>query len=191
MENQSREYLGWMFWLIWVLANSVGWIIGMSLVWVLNFLLASFPTGGLHMVGWVVVGALVGAIFGVNQWFIFRPLGNNTIGKWAHWWFVATVIGWSIGITVIIGFGAGESLGFTVTGAVLGIAVGIPQWFVVRPYTQNAEWWAVGSTVGWIMGLALLDLLNEAVGFSLVGVVSGMVTGGVMVWLLQNPRETE
>jgi len=196
MEKKPSEYLGWTFWLMWVLANSVAWIVGMAVLWVLSFVLNSLAQGTFHLIGWAIAGALAGAFFGVNQWFLFRPLGArsqgaNTIGKWAHWWVLATIAGWSIAITVVIGLGTGEDLGFAVTGAVIGISVGIPQWFVLRPYAHKAEWWGLSNTVGWILGLALLDVMNRAIGFPLVGVVSSALTGGMMVWLLRNPRATE
>jgi len=89
---------------------------------------------------------------------------------------------------VIIGLGTGENLGFTVTGAVIGISVGIPQWFVLRPYAQRAEWWGLSNMVGWILGLAMIDVVGQGLGFPLVGMVSGTLTGGMMVWLLRNPR---
>ena len=191
MEEKPNDYLGWAFWLTWVLANSVAWILGMAMLWVLNFVLSPLTQGPLNLVGWAIAGALVGALFGVNQWFLFRPLGADTIGHWAHWWFLATIAGWSITTTVVIGLGTGENLGFPVIGAVIGISVGIPQWFVLRPYAQKAEWWGLSNTVGWILGLALLDLLNQAIAFPLVGVVSGAVTGGMMVWLLRKHQVSQ
>ncbi|HLF89559.1 MAG TPA: hypothetical protein VI451_11470 [Anaerolineales bacterium] len=188
MEEKPNEYLGWAFWLMWVLANTVAWIVGMSVLWVLSFILGPLTQGPLQLVGWAIVGSFVGGFFGVNHWFLFRPLGANTIGHWAHWWVLATIAGWSAAIMVIIGLGTGENLGFTVTGAVIGISVGIPQWFVLRPYAQRAEWWGLSNMVGWILGLAMIDVLGQGLGFPLVGMVSGTLTGGMMVWLLRNPR---
>ena len=188
MEEKPNEYLGWAFWLMWVLANTVAWIVGMSVLWVLSFILGPLTQGPLQLVGWAIVGSFVGGFFGVNHWFLFRPLGANTIGHWAHWWVLATIAGWSAAIMVIIGLGTGENLGFTVTGAVIGISVGIPQWFVLRPYAQRAEWWGLSNMVGWILGLAMIDVLGQGLGFPLVGMVSSALTGGMMVWLLRNPR---
>jgi hypothetical protein len=188
MEEKPNEYLGWAFWLMWVLANTVAWIVGMSVLWVLSFILGPLTQGPLQLVGWAIVGSFVGGFFGVNHWFLFRPLGANTIGHWAHWWVLATIAGWSAAIMVIIGLGTGENLGFTVTGAVIGISVGIPQWFVLRPYAQRAEWWGLSNMVGWILGLAMIDVVGQGLGFPLVGMVSGTLTGGMMVWLLRNPR---
>ncbi len=191
MDKKSNEFLGWAFWLMWVLANSVAWIVGMAVLWVLNFILEPLVQGPLNTLAWAVVGALIGSFFGVNHWFLFRPLGSETIGKWAHWWFLATIVGWSMAIMVVVGLGAGENLGFAVTGAIIGISVGIPQWFVLRPYAQYAEWWGVANTVGWMMGLALLDLVDRAIAFPLVGVVSSAITGGMIIWLLRKPRVLE
>ena len=191
MENEPKESLGWAFWLMWVLANSVAWIVGMAVLWVLSIILDPLVIGGWKLIGWAIVGALIGSFFGVNHWFLFRPLGVRTIGKWAHWWFLATIAGWSMAILVVIGLGAGSNLGFAVTGAIIGISVGIPQWFVLRPYARYAEWWGVANTVGWIIGLGLLDQLNRTIGFPLVGVVSSAISGGMLVWLLRKPFEPE
>ncbi len=188
-EKLNQNYLGGAFWVMWTLANSVAWIVGMAVLWVLSFILGPLSSGPFNILGWAVGGALIGALFGVNQWFLFRPLGANTIGKWAHWWVLATIGGWSLAITLTLGLGTGEDLGFAIIGAVFGIAVGIPQWFVLRPYAQKAEWWAVCNTVGWIVGLSLLNVLNRAISFPLVGVVSGALTGAMMIWLLRNPRK--
>jgi hypothetical protein len=187
MKTKKADYLGWTFWGMWVLANTVAWIMGMAVLWILSFILDPLVQGTLNILGWAVVGAVIGAIYGVNHWFLFRPLGADTIGKWAHWWVLATIGGWSLSILVIVGLGAGSNLGFAITGAVFGIAVGIPQWFVLRPYAQKAEWWAVGNTAGWMIGLALLDVINRTISFPLVGVISGGLTGAVMIWLLRNP----
>jgi hypothetical protein len=189
MEEKTNAYLGWTFWLMWVLANTVAWIVGMSVLWVLSFVLDPLTHGSLQLVGWAIAGAFLGGFFGVNQWFLFRPLGENTIGYWANWWVLATIVGWSMAILVVIGLGAGENMGFAVTGAVFGISVGIPQWFVLRPYAQKAEWWGLSNVMGWILGLATLDLLEGGFGLPVAGMVSSALTGGMMLWLLRNPRQ--
>jgi len=191
MNKESNAFLGWAFWLMWVLANSVSWIVGMSILWVLNFILEPLVQGPWNTFAWGGVGALIGAFFGVNHWFLFRPFGKRTIGKWAHWWFLATIAGWSIAIMLVMGLGAGNNLGFTVTGVIIGISVGIPQWFVLRPYAKFAEWWGVVNTVAWIIGLALLDIMDRAIAFPLVGVVSSAITGGMIIWLLRKPSLDE
>jgi hypothetical protein len=187
MEGKTKDYLGWVFWVMWVLANSVAWIVGTAVLWVLSFVLDPLAQGPFNVLGWAVAGALIGAFFGVNHWFLFRPLGAHTIGKWAHWWVLATIGGWSAAIMVVVGLGAGENLGFPVIGAVIGIAVGIPQLFVLRPYAQKAHWWGLCNTAGWMIGLALLDVVNRTISFPLVGVISGALTGAMMIWLLRNP----
>ncbi len=191
MEKEPNESMGWAFWLMWVLANTVAWIVGMAILWVMSFILDPLLIGGWKILGWAVVGALIGAFFGMNHWFLFRPLGVQTIGKWAHWWFMATIVGWGLAISVVVGIGAGSNLGFAVTGAIIGISVGIPQWFVLRPYARYAEWWGVANTVGWIVGLALLERVNRTIGFPLVGVISSSISGGMLIWLLRKPFEPE
>ena len=159
----------------------------MSLLWIISFVIDPFTQGAWRVIGWGVAGAVVGAVFGINQWFLFRLLGERRLAAWAHWWVLATIVGWGIGIAVIVGLGAGEELGFAVAGAVFGIGSGIPQWFVLRPHLKHAEWWGLVNTVAWMAGLAPLALIDLAIGFSLVGVISGCISGGVMIWLLHHP----
>jgi hypothetical protein len=56
--------VGWGFWLWWVLASTVGWVVGM-------------PVGG--FVGWAALGAVYGAITGVVLVWLLRqrPLGSD------------------------------------------------------------------------------------------------------------------
>jgi hypothetical protein len=187
--DQGGVKLGWTFWIQWVLANTVGWIVGMSFLWLLGFVIDPFLQGVLEVIGWGVAGAVVGMVFGINEWFIFRPLGTHLLGKWANWWVIATIGGWSTSMIIIVGLGAGEDLGFATTGAVIGISVGVAQWLILRPQAKRAALWGLVNTASWILGLAAIDLLDKAIGFSIAGLISGSITGALLIWLLQNPRE--
>jgi hypothetical protein len=184
---ETVNTLGWSFWLVWVLANSVGWIVGMCLSWLLSMFIVPLMSGVWVIFFWVVGGMIVGINFGINQWFLIRPVRRGMLGERAKWWVVATVLGWVVGIVVVIGFGAGSLVGFTLAGLVIGIAVGLPQAGLI--YTQynrsSLGWfWLLAHTVAWTIGFSAIPILDRAVGFAVVGVISGAISGGALIWLI-------
>ncbi len=103
-------------------------------------------------------------------------------------WILASLVGW-LAIAFVVAFGASESLifvglPFLVGGAVLGTA----QWLVLRQAFAKAGWWLLAT----IMGLLIGWLAIFITGFGLVSFIIGpavyaVITGLVIVWLLQQP----
>ncbi len=185
--KRKHALVGWAFWVQWMLANTVGWIIGMMLFSLVGGLVSSTTSGLSQTVSWGIVGAVAGAIIGVNQWLVLNLFALPRGGPWARWWVIATIIGWMISLMVVVGMQVGEQLGFAVSGVVIGVSVGIAQWFVLRGEVQRAEWWGIANTVAWMLGMSAIDLLDQAVGFALSGLISGAVTGVWLLWLLRHP----
>lgn len=79
--------------------------------------------------------------------------------------------------------------------AVLGVAVGIAQWFILRRRVSQAGWWALASTVGFAVSravtLAAPGGLEGIFAWILGLALYGAITGGVLVWLLRQsvPKE--
>lgn len=190
MNEHSKEYLGWAFWGMWVLVNTFAWIVGMALMWLFGFALDFISIKVFFYFGWGVAGALFGALFGVNHWFLFRPLHRETIGQWAHWWVLATMGGWSLAVLFVFGLHVREMWGYAVTGIFVGLSSALPQWLVMRPYVQKAGWWVGVSAVTWGISLAILAFpqLMPAYTFPLVGIISGAGPGAMIIWLLRHPR---
>jgi hypothetical protein len=77
------------------------------------------------------------------------------------WWVFATVAGWLLGVLSIALPGW---LGWTDTPLnnldliflVMGVAIGITQWLLLRRRLARAGWWIVANAVGW----GLLGLIN-------------------------------
>jgi hypothetical protein len=75
---------------------------------------------------------------------------------WGFWlqWALASAVGMFVGFS--LGFLVTDSIpdvlgrwfGFSVFGIVLGVAVGILQWFILRRYLSVAGWWVLASAVG-------------------------------------------
>ncbi len=180
------------FWLRWTLANGFGWIVGMALAWLLSLLISPITQGFTNLVAWGIAGAIIGTTLGINQWFVLRPYSPPSwAARWLSWWVLATILGWSLSIAVIIGMGAGLQLGFATTGSVIGISVGIAQYFVLRTQVLRAEWWALSNTVAWVIGLASIDLFGEALGFPIAGFIYGAVSGVFLLWLFRGARPDE
>jgi hypothetical protein len=73
-------------------------------------------------------------------------------------WVVANVVGW------LIGFGLCEAIQsfistVLVDGLVIGSAVGIAQWLVLRRWMSPVGWWVLLSIVGFGVGKALAEAI--------------------------------
>ena len=66
-DNTERAQVGWRFWLLWVLASTVGLGMGFSVAW--------FPGDYSSAVNGAVTGAIYGAITGgVMVWLLRQPV---------------------------------------------------------------------------------------------------------------------
>jgi len=122
--SRGAPAFDWAFWLQWVLATTLGWI-----------------------VGWAVTGELaVGAVIGIAQWLVLRPQVHQ-----AGWWILASTIGWAMGTAVVMVVFPPEP--GVLAGALLGAMIGLAQWFVLRRWVRQAGWWPITSMLGWTIGL--------------------------------------
>jgi hypothetical protein len=154
--------------------------------------------------GWAVVvaGLLVGAVFGTMQWLVLR----RGIGG-LRWWLPATIAGFTFAFVIVWSIGgAGGSAEYahhalphvldpagTLGGAVMGLLLGLTQWFVLRREQSAAVWWVLASLVGFVLGwLAAVAVPSDGpethfIGGLAFGAVYGVVTGSVLVWLGHRP----
>jgi hypothetical protein len=140
--------------------------------------------GAWMVVFWAVGGMIVGINFGINQWFLLRPLSPETLGGRANWWVAATVVGWAVSLAIVIGTGTGARIGFPLIGALIGLAVGIPQTFVIASGVSRGWLWLIGHSIAWIVSLSLIPLVGQALGFALAGVISGAIGGGALIRII-------
>ena len=86
-------------------------------------------------------------------------------------------------------------------GFVLGLILGIPQWFVLRRYVRRAGWWVLANAIAWAAAMPLTFIgaaVVPANGFgfvvvvivflaiALAGATAGAIHGFALVWLLQS-----
>ena len=98
-------------------------------------------------------------------------------------------------------------------GALLGFAMGILQWLMLRRTFRRSGWWILASVLGWGLGSVAANLLiflapswvPEIVlqsqwqfiivyglsGAFGLGLVLGLITGGTLIWLAKKPQQAE
>jgi hypothetical protein len=213
MNNKRPKSSNWLFLLLWVFANTTGWIvIGIILV---GFGGLSWVFGGsarenlgplilVQSIGWIIAGTIIS----VTQSMVLHKKIDKTSP-----WILFTVIGWTIsGVinAIIQGAVGGSILGRVFGWSLSGFIIGLAQWLVLRykvsgvviliPFTILS--WVIAGflsevTTYWgnraaaaIMGDALDFIfrgmgwvMGEAVGDVTKGVTIGFITGALLIFL--------
>ena len=176
--------LEWGFGLRWVLATSVGWVVGFAACETLRAIaefLAHPPTDG----------AVIGIFIGIAQWLILKGRIHR-----AGWWILATIIGFGLGKAVgdAVAQAVTGALGFGLDGAVIGSSLGVAQWLVLRRHVAQASWWMLASSVAWAVGWSVIRIIDETAGGPggmayVIGATgaaaAGAITGATLIWLLR------
>lgn len=166
--TQPRMAADWTFWVLWAGATAFS-----SAIAAVAFYLPTSILGGL------IRGALMGGCVGVAQWLVLRQWLPAIAG-----WILATLIAQAVSFTLVAMLP--QSL------VVIGVIPAIAQWLLLRGKLQQASWWIPSKTIADSLGL-LLGLFVSAtiypIAGGIAGLVSGAITGGVMVWLLQRSSQ--
>ncbi len=143
------------FLLRWVLANIIGWTVGLYM-------------GALNPVCFAGAGIVAGLVLGASQWWALRstafginPAGNETIipniptriSQNARRWIGFTFAGAALGLIPAAALGAvlylfTNGLAALLAGAILGFGVALGQWMVLKQFSQRAVLWLVINTLG-------------------------------------------
>jgi hypothetical protein len=168
-------YLAWF--MLTILGSILGWMLGWQTSYLVPGKLSIFALAG-----------VMGLILGAAQWLVLR---SHFTAAW--WWILATVLGWTAGFPLgaelasrlgLVGFLFGMLVGLT-TGAALGLL----QWLVLRQHVTRAFWWIPTSIFAWISALIYYQPASNWLGL-MFGLLVGIVTGLVLLWLLYRPTET-
>lgn len=124
MSDRARPAFDWFLWVQWVMATTLGWIVGAAL-------------------GELSIGLVVGAL----QWLVLRLHIRR-----AGWWGLVTAAAWAV--TWLPATAAvPPDLGILI-GALIGAALGTLQWLILRDQVYQAAWWIVISSLAWTIGLS-------------------------------------
>jgi hypothetical protein len=166
MSRADRSVFDSFFWFQWIIATTLGWVLGSLL---LPFI---WP-----------IGAGVGV--GAMQW----PVLYHRLPR-AWRWPVATAVAW-IAISVPLLIAVPADMRVLLGGVILGPIVGLAQWLILRHRVHWAGWWIVISAIAWITGLILVPDPTLVPGLVATGATSGALTGLALTLLFRYPKPVE
>jgi hypothetical protein len=183
--GESLTRAEWSLSLRWVLATTVGWVVGFAIcetvVKPFVYTLTHFPSDG----------AVIGISIGIGQWLVLNRRINRT-----RWWIVTSIIGFGIGKDVgdIVAQVVPGAIGSAFAGLAIGASLGVAQWLVLRRHVPEASWWILASAIGWAVGSTIIasvdgesdDGMALAYVIGAIGAaVTGLITATALVWLLR------
>ena len=145
MAATKSDTMDWAFWFYWIMATTLGWLIG-------NIFFKGIP--------FIISGVIIAAL----QWSVlFKRIQKS----WR--WVILSSLGWIGGYILFVIFM--PNMNFLV-GPVMGGAVGIMQWLVLQKEVGWAGWWIIISILAWTTGLTLMPgLLTSG---ALPGALTGL-----------------
>jgi hypothetical protein len=146
MPDTKSHPLDWALWFFWIIATTVGWVIG-------SLFFSGIPL--------VASGVAIAAL----QWAVL----NHRIER-AWRWVVVSSVGWIIGVIFLVILApTGQNI---LAAPLMGGILGLGQWFVLRHEVEWAGWWIVSSILAWTIGLVIMP--GSLTSGSLPGAITGL-----------------
>lgn len=152
------------FWLLWFAGGTAGFVVGAMLALPLGWTIGDYVVLEINeALGFVVSGTIFGGLMGgglsAGQWLALRRQGFDA-GGWPVAGAIAGAVGMALGMLGIYTFaGIGPSVpderAGALMGAVLGLAIGLGQWAVLRHEVGGAGAWPLLSLVAGAVALAV------------------------------------
>jgi hypothetical protein len=187
MKTEQKQ-VGWGFGVLWILASAFGMFLG---------LFGGFYVGALsdalgNMLKYALVGIEIGMAVGFMQWLVLRRHLPGT-----GWWIPTN----SAGLCCLLIMGPIDApLVAAGIVALCGALTGILQWLVLRGKVSRAGWLILAIAASWgLLCLLIMNLPSSNLGGDLMAMLLmttavamlGVVTGGVMVWLLRQRKNND
>lgn len=201
-------------WISWTLISVIGWAANHSALQIPSLVSTQ------DIMPWVIAnsfdGLLIGSIITSGQWFILRDFFPKLSPRFL---LLALLypFGLIVGLLVFSFWGLADlaRLGGTVLIVspstvliILGVIIGMAQWLLLRSYLmpdfQSAALWVLSTLAGLTLGglwggshFALVDLtffpqsVREILGGAFTGLVSGSLTGMILLILLKSNQSPE
>ena len=111
-------------------------------------------------------------------------------------WVLATAGGWLLGVLLIALPGResliNEFLGMSLVFLLMGLAIGVGQWLLLRERLAHAGWWIAANLAGWgLLGLIRADNTLDQFSLFLIGLFPACVTALVLALLLKRVQQIE
>ena len=190
--SHKYSYLRVQF-LTWFLANMLGFA-------ALGVVIATFPFL-MRIPGMIVSFLLIGLPVGFAQWIGLRRIMQTSIA-----WMFSIPIGILLAFLITrvipdglwLGLDDESIVGLTAGYLIVGFAIGLPQWLILRPQLARASLWLLGSSlaVGASFWLILAtDLVNQSgviayiVGALVYACVTGLFLAGLLAITAPSPAD--
>lgn len=195
MSEKQNAWGAWSLLAGWTVASAIGWAAGLAAGVMLT--LGAEKYAGLNTDRFLAYATLisVGLTTGAAQWMVMRRYLPQPIR-----WVTATLIGYLLCLIVIVGgnlvrlpaAGAGDDVLLLV---LLGAAIGIPQWWILRQHYRKAGLWVLATTVGflcftWTIIHPSHSLGEHVIRGTVIGALAAAAPGALLVWLVRQPLAT-
>ena len=134
-----------------------------------------------------IVGLLTGGLqYGLLRRYLPR------IGGWV----LATAGGWLLGV-LLIGLPGRENLineflGMSLVFLLMGLAIGVGQWLILRQRLVHAGWWIAANLLGWgLLGLIQADNSMDQFSLFVIGLIPACVTALMLAVLMGKIQRVE
>jgi hypothetical protein len=127
---------------------------------------------------------VIGLAIGIGQWLVLRQQVPQ-ISRWP----LFTALG---GVVALF---AGPYLFL-----LIGLGMSLLQWLILRNVLNRTGWWIIISAGAWALGYVLGSMFSQVlaqaldaaaagmIGYVMVGIISGVLTGAALLWLLRENR---
>jgi hypothetical protein len=192
MMERGDFTVDWSRWLGWVLATALGAAVGLVLSPIIARSIGAMGNLDEDVLFGAAAALLLGIFIGGLQWLVLKRLVSR-----AGWWvpaslagYVAVFISSSLSNVLRLGAAIGTPYFIPLT-AVLGAALGAPQYWVLKQHFPKAGWWVLASSVGMLGSLMggvwpAHNIVELVILGASMGAIWGGVTGIALEWLLRN-----
>ena len=200
MTVPARKKPGWPFYFIWVswttLCIPVGYAISFIPLSIITLFIGDYIyVNGLQHItedylGPYIIVPMIGLLMGLVQYGLLRSYLPRIGG-----WVLVTAGGWLIGLLLIaISYRLkwiDPTSNFEAVFFLMGLSIGVPQWYLLRQRLPRAGWWIAANFIGW--GLVAIIQRGNTIGqydLLIVGLLPACATAGMLALLLNTAQTT-
>ncbi len=192
----------WSFYLGWIVLTSLGVPIAYFLSIVILNIITNivgdyvFVNGVRHIaedyLAMYVLAPSMSLLTGALQYVLLRQYLTRM-----GWWIFVTVAGWFLGALLIalpgwLGWTDALLNNLDLILLLMGLAIGITQWSLLRRRLTRAGWWIAANVAGWgLLGLITLDNSLGQFGLLTLGLLPACATAAMLALLMNQVPPTE
>jgi hypothetical protein len=197
----NNERPRWFFYPIWIIMTSLCVPIAFFIDLVILRIIISFVGDFIYVDGVRHITEdylsiytfipIVGLLSGVMQYGLLRRYLPRM-----GWWVLATIGGWLLGVLLIaipiwLDWTDG-SINLDLAFILMGLAIGVGQWPLLRRRLPRASWWIGANVVGWgLLGLITPGNTLNQFGLFTLGSLPACVTAAMLAVLMNQVKPTQ